>query len=78
MLDGLQRDGLVGRETAAHDRRSVALRLTPEGRRVVAADRARYQAKGAKGAELFAALEPAERAQAARLLSRLADLMEDL
>ncbi len=75
MLDGLQRDGLVGRETAAHDRRSVALRLTPEGRRVVAADRARYQAKGA---ELFAALEPAERAQAARLLSRLADLMEDL
>ena len=75
MLDGLERDGHVGREAAEHDRRCVALRLTPSGRRVVAAERARYRAKGA---ELFAALEPDERAQAARLLGRLADLMEEL
>ena len=75
MLDGLQRDGHVRRETAEHDRRCVSLRLTASGRRVAAADRARYQAKGAA---LFAALEPDERDQAARLLGRLADLMEEL
>jgi DNA-binding MarR family transcriptional regulator len=75
MLDGLQREGHVKREASAHDRRCVALRLTPAGRRVAAAERDRYLAKGA---ELFAALEPDERAQAARLLGRLADLMEDL
>jgi MarR family transcriptional regulator, organic hydroperoxide resistance regulator len=75
MLDGLQRDGHVRRETAAHDRRCVELRLTPTGRRIAAGERARYQAKGA---ELFAALEPDEREQAARLLGRLADLMEEL
>ena len=75
MLDGLQRDGYVRRETAAHDRRCVELRLTPKGRRTAAAERARYQAKGA---DLFAALEPAESAQAARLLGRLAELMEEL
>ena len=75
MLDGLQRDGHVQRETAAHDRRCVALRLTSNGRRIVAAERARFQAKGA---QLFAALEPGERAHAARLLGRLAELMEEL
>jgi MarR family transcriptional regulator, organic hydroperoxide resistance regulator len=75
MLDGLERDGHVRREPADHDRRCVALRLTPSGRRIAAAERARY---AAKGAELFAALDPAEREQAARLLGRLADLIEDL
>ena len=75
MLDGLERDGYVKREPATHDRRCVALRLTPSGRRAAAADRARYQAKGA---ELFAALDPAEREQAARLLGRLAEVMEQL
>jgi DNA-binding MarR family transcriptional regulator len=75
MLDGLERDGIVAREAAVDDRRRVALRLTPVGRRVAATDRARYQAKGA---ELFAALDPAERTQAARLLGRLAALMEEL
>src|SRR5829696_8056559 len=49
--------------------------LAANGRRIAAAERARFQRKGA---ELFAALEPAERAQAARLLGRLADLMEEL
>ena len=75
MLDGLEREGHVRRVPAEHDRRSVELRLTPSGRRVAAAERARYQAKGA---ELFAALEPDEREQAARLLGRLAELMEEL
>ena len=75
MLDGLERDGHVVRETSERDRRCVELRLTPKGRRIAAAERSRFQAKGA---ELFAALEPAERDQAARLLGRLADLMEEL
>src|SRR5215208_4105836 len=75
MLDALQREGHVVREPSAHDRRCVALRLTPAGRRVAAAERDRYRAKGAA---LFAALEADERAQAERLLGRLADLMEDL
>ena len=75
MLDGLERDGHVKRAPATHDRRCVALRLTPKGRRVAAAERARYQAKGA---QLFAALEPEEREQAERLLGRLAELIEEL
>jgi DNA-binding MarR family transcriptional regulator len=75
MLDALQREGHVVREPSALDRRCVALRLTPAGRRVAAAERERYRAKGAA---LFAALEADERAQAERLLGRLADLMEDL
>jgi DNA-binding MarR family transcriptional regulator len=75
MLDGLERDGIVSRSTATHDRRSVALRLTPAGRRLAAAEQARYHAKGE---ELFAALEPEEREQAARLLGHLADLIDEL
>ena len=75
MLDGLQRDGHVQREIAAHDRRCVALRLTLSGRRAAEAERTRY---AAKGAELFAALDPADREHAARLLGRLADLIEEL
>jgi MarR family transcriptional regulator, organic hydroperoxide resistance regulator len=75
MLDGLEREGVVSRESAAHDRRSVALRLTPAGRRLATEERARLQAKGE---ELFAALDPEDREQAARLLGRLADLMEEL
>src|SRR5215208_4376047 len=62
---GVEREGHVQRETAAHDRRCVELRLTSNGRTIVAAERARFQAKGA---QLFAALEPGERAHAARLL----------
>jgi MarR family transcriptional regulator, organic hydroperoxide resistance regulator len=75
MLDGLERDGIVLREASEHDRRAVALRLTPAGARVARAERARLEAKRAA---LFEALEPKERAQAARLLDRLADVLEDV
>src|SRR3954447_23968805 len=44
MLHGLERGGIVRREASAHDRRAVALRLTPAGARVVRAERARLEA----------------------------------
>jgi MarR family transcriptional regulator, organic hydroperoxide resistance regulator len=75
MLDALERDRIVRREAAPHDRRCTALRLTETGRRVAAAERERHRAKAA---QLFEALDPAERAQAERLLGRLADLMDEL
>ena len=75
MLDGLERDGIIRREVAAHDRRCTALRLTPAGRRKARAERDRYHAKAA---ELFAGFDAAEREHAERVLDRLADLIEAL
>lgn len=75
MLDGLERDGIVRREASAHDRRAVTVRLTRAGARVVRVERARLEAKRAM---LFDALDSEERAQGARLLDRLADVLEDM
>jgi MarR family transcriptional regulator, organic hydroperoxide resistance regulator len=75
MLDGLEHDGIVRRAPSEHDRRSVQLHLTDAGRPVVADERARLEGKRAA---LFGALEPEERAHAARLLGRLAELMEEV
>jgi DNA-binding MarR family transcriptional regulator len=75
MLDGLEREKLVARSPAPHDRRSVVVRLTRQGRRVAGAQRDHF---AAKGEALFAALDPEEREPAARLLGRLADVMEEL
>jgi len=75
MLDGLQRTGVVERSADPRDRRCVNVRLTRGGRELVSAKRA---AVAAKRAELFARLVPAERADATRLLRRLADLIDEL
>ncbi len=75
MLDSLERDGFVVRERQAGDRRVVHVRITDEGRRAVKAKRARSDAKRA---EVFSSLPPAERKQAARVLSRLAEAMDHL
>ena len=75
MLDSLERDGYVVRERQAGDRRLVHVRITDEGRRAVKAKRAR---SGAKREEVFSSLPPAERKQAARVLSRLAEAMDHL
>jgi DNA-binding MarR family transcriptional regulator len=75
MLDSLERDGYVVRERQAGDRRLVHVRITDEGRRAVKAKRAR---SAAKRAEVFSSLPPAERKQAARVLSRLAEAMDHL
>jgi DNA-binding MarR family transcriptional regulator len=75
MLDGLERDGIVAREHSRADRRCVEVQLTPQGRRLLRSERARVEAKRE---ELFAQLDPEERAQTERLLVRLAELIEEL
>lgn len=75
MLDGLERAGVVERSADPRDRRCVNVRLTHGGRELVSAKRA---AVAAKRAELFARLAPRERADATRLLRRLADLIDEL
>jgi len=35
LIDGLERDGFVRREPAPGDRRSIRIRLTPKGRRLI-------------------------------------------
>src|SRR5919202_1653425 len=74
-LDALQRQGLVTRAASPEDRRCVLVELTSEGRELLGAERARIDARRH---ELLAELSPEERAQAERLLVRLADLLERL
>jgi DNA-binding MarR family transcriptional regulator len=75
MLAGLEDAGLVARRRDAADRRCVHVHLTEQGR-------ARVQGKAERIArrrrELFAALSPGERREAARLLSSLAAAIEEL
>jgi DNA-binding MarR family transcriptional regulator len=75
MLSGLERDGLVERRGCTHDRRVVRVGLTAAGAERMAAKRARI---GARREELFRSLAPGERAQAARILQRLAAAIEEL
>jgi DNA-binding MarR family transcriptional regulator len=74
-LDALQRQGLVTRAASPEDRRCVLVELTAEGRELLRTERARIDARRH---ELLAELSPEERAQAERLLVRLADLVERL
>jgi MarR family transcriptional regulator, organic hydroperoxide resistance regulator len=75
MIDALERGGYVVRERQHADRRLVHVCITPEGRRAVRAKRARI---ARRRAEVFASLAPAERKQAARILSSLAAAVEAL
>jgi DNA-binding MarR family transcriptional regulator len=75
MLAGLERDGLVERRSCTRDRRVVRVALTDEGSGRMRRKRAR---KEARQRELYGSLEPGERAQAARLLERLAAAIEDM
>ena len=74
-LDPLERSGMVRRRRSVTDRRVVTVSLTPAGRAVLTAQRAwvaeRQQA-------LYASLTADERDGAARLLQRLADLVDEL
>jgi DNA-binding MarR family transcriptional regulator len=74
-LDALQRQGLLRRVASPEDRRCVLVELTDDGRTVLVAERARIDARRH---ELLAELSGDERAQAERLLLRLADLVERL
>jgi DNA-binding MarR family transcriptional regulator len=75
MLAGLERDGIVERRGCPRDRRVVHVALTAAGAERMARKRERIQARHE---ELYRSLEPGERAQAARLLERLAAAIEEL
>jgi DNA-binding MarR family transcriptional regulator len=75
MLDGLEADGIVKRERDAEDRRRMAVRPTAKGRRALAKAHARVA--GARE-QIYSQLTPDERAQAERLLPRLAEAIEQL
>jgi DNA-binding MarR family transcriptional regulator len=76
MLDSLVRRGIAERTRAEEgDRRRVEVTLTPEGRRLVAAKRARI---AAAREQVFHRLSPSERRAAARLLHSLAAAIDDL
>ena len=75
MLTGLERDGIVERRPSEVDRRSVRVRLTPNGRRLL---RAKRKLVAAKQRAIFEALTTTERRQAESILRRLAVAMEEL
>jgi len=75
MLDGLEREGIVRRKPSTEDRRRIAVDLTTAGRKAIAATHKRVDAARDR---VYEELSPAERAQAARLLSRLADAIEQI
>jgi DNA-binding MarR family transcriptional regulator len=75
MLDGLEQDGIVKREQATDDRRRTAVRPTAKGKRALAEARGRLDAARER---LYAQLSPDERAQAERLLLRLAEAIEQI
>jgi DNA-binding MarR family transcriptional regulator len=75
MLDGLAKQGLIERAPKDTDRRCVVVAATDDGRHAIAAKRRQAAAVRRRIAHT---LEPDEREQAAVLLRRLADVMEDL
>ena len=74
MLDALVRDGIAERLPCEKDRRVVHIALTDAGREAVDAAAERV---GAGRARVRDQLTPAEQAQAAALLRRLATIVEE-
>jgi DNA-binding MarR family transcriptional regulator len=74
MLDCLARDGHVERRHSETDRRAVLVSLTPSGRTAV---QAAHEQASAWRRRVFDALEPDEREQAAALLNRLSQVLEE-
>jgi DNA-binding MarR family transcriptional regulator len=74
MLDCVARDGYVDRRHSEEDRRSVLVSLTPSGRVAV---QAAHEQITAFRRRVFESLEPAEREQAAALLNRLSEVLEE-
>ena len=70
VVDDLQRLGLADRRPDPADRRAVLVAPTAEGERVNAEIRASRQAESRR---VFAALDPADRRDLARILTRLRD-----
>ncbi|HEY7267888.1 MAG TPA: MarR family transcriptional regulator [Solirubrobacterales bacterium] len=75
VLDGLERSGFVRRTRPASDRRTVTVKLTAEGRRRLERTQRWISARERR---LFQSLAPDEREQSERLLTHLAQLIEEL
>jgi DNA-binding MarR family transcriptional regulator len=75
MLDGLEQDGIVMRERDAGDRRRIAVRPTAKGKRALAETHKRVDAARE---QIYSQLTREERAQAERLLVRLAEAIEQI
>ena len=74
MLDCLARNGLITRRHSETDRRSVLVSLTGEG---TAAVEKAHETVDAWRRQLLESLEPEEREQAAVLLERLSQVLEE-
>jgi DNA-binding MarR family transcriptional regulator len=75
MLDGLVERGLVSRAAGRTDRRAVIVSLTAAGRRAATAKAREYERLRK---EVGAVLDPDEQRQAADLLRRLAEVIEEV
>jgi DNA-binding MarR family transcriptional regulator len=68
LLNTLERDGLILRERATHDRRALQLSLTESGYRAILGG---FRAHNRRESAWAEALEPAERQELVRLLNKL-------
>jgi DNA-binding MarR family transcriptional regulator len=68
VADDLQHSGLIERRPDPDDRRAVLVALTDQGKRITEAIQAARQAEGER---FFAALNPTDRADLARVLRKL-------
>ena len=75
MISGLEEHGLIERTRCAEDRRACVVALTSRGRDLYERKDAEVKVKRRK---LLDSLDPTERAQAAHLLTRLAEELDAL
>jgi DNA-binding MarR family transcriptional regulator len=70
VVDALQAQDLVGRRADPADRRAILVEVTERGTSVLAEVRA---TRGPEAGRIFGRLDPADRAELARILSKLRD-----
>jgi DNA-binding MarR family transcriptional regulator len=75
MLDHLERDGIVERSRAEHDRRVVVVTLTASGRELLARKREAFRARGAQALE---GMTDEQLQAAAEVMHRMAGLLDEL
>jgi MarR family transcriptional regulator, organic hydroperoxide resistance regulator len=75
ILDGLERDGVVVRESSTEDRRRTIVSLTAKGKRLLGQQARKHQLKKQR---LYEQLSASERRQTEVLLRRLAEVISDL
>lgn len=73
LLDGLEREALIERQAAGHDRRALRIQLTDKGRQTA---KQVFDSHSLWIASLFGSLSPAEREQLSMLLNKAATSMK--